>query len=59
LLGLFVLVYLVGEGLIYFFYGREAALMGLICLLGTLVPVGLIVAALAILDWILKRANPD
>ncbi len=59
LLGMFVLVFLVGEGLIYFFYGREAALMGLICLLGALVPVGLIIAALAVMDWIVKRANPD
>ena len=59
LTGLFVLVYLVGDGLIYLFYGREAALMGLTCLLGALLPVGIIIFVLAIMDWIVKRANHE
>lgn len=59
LLGLFLLLFLVGDGLIYVLYGRNAALMGLVCLLGALAPVVLIVIILAIMDWIVKRANPD
>ena len=59
LIGMFLLLFLVGEGLIYFFYGREAALMGFVCLLGALVPVALIVIVLAVMDWIVNRANPD
>jgi hypothetical protein len=59
LLGLFALVFLVGDGLIYFFYGKSAALMGLLCLFGALVPVVIIVIVLAIMDWIVKRANSD
>ena len=59
LLGLFGLVFLVGDGLIYFLYGKNAALMGLLCLLGALAPVVIIVIVLAIMDWIVKRANPD
>jgi TM2 domain-containing membrane protein YozV len=59
LAGLFLLLFLLGDGLIYLFYGRNAALTGLLCLLGALVPVAIIVIVLAILDRIVKHANPD
>jgi hypothetical protein len=59
LVGMFVLAFLVGDGLIYLVYGKNAALMGFLCLLGMLVPVGIIVLVLVIMDWIVKRANPD
>lgn len=54
----FVLLYGVGIALIYFIYGPGAALIGLLCLLGALVPVGLICLALYGIDWIVRRANP-
>ena len=59
LTGLFLLVFLVGDGLIYLFMGRNAALMGLLCLAGALVPVLIVIVILLILDWVVKRANPD
>lgn len=59
LAGLFLLLFLLGDGLIYLFYGRNAALMGLICLLGALIPVAIIVLILFLIDWIVKHAHPD
>ncbi len=57
IVGALLLVFLVGDGLIYLVYGAGAALMGFLCLLGGLVPIILIVAFLALMDWIVKRAN--
>ena len=55
--GAALLLLIVGTGLIYFIYGPAAAVGGLLCLLGALVPIALILLSLAILDWIQKRAN--
>ena len=52
-----LLLFIVGDGLIYLFYGKDAALMGVICLLFGLAPLVLIWLALAGLDWIVKRAD--
>lgn len=54
-LGFILLLFLVGDGLIYLFYGKGAALIGLLCLVGAMVPVALIVAALWAIDWIARR----
>jgi hypothetical protein len=53
----FVLLFGVGLGLIYVIYGPGAAGIGLLCILGGLVPVVLILAALFAIDWISKRAR--
>jgi hypothetical protein len=53
--GLFALAFLVGDGLIYLFYGRNAALMGLVCMAGVLLPMVIIFFILAILDGIVKK----
>jgi multisubunit Na+/H+ antiporter MnhB subunit len=53
----FVLLFVVGLGLIYLIYGPGAAGVGLLCLLGGLVPVALILLAFRGIDWILKRAR--
>ena len=53
------LLLIVGTGLIWWIYGPGAAMMGLLCLLGAAVPIGLIVFSLQILEWIEKRANRD
>ncbi len=55
--GAIALLFIVGDGLIYLVYGKGAAVMGLICLLAGLAPALLILLALALLDWIVKRAN--
>jgi len=40
-------------------YGSGAAVIGLLCLLGGMVPVALVVLVMLLLDWIAKRANRD
>jgi hypothetical protein len=57
--GAFILLFVVGVGLIYLVYGAAAAGMGLACLLAALLPIGLITASLYLMDWISKRARPD
>lgn len=59
IVGGLLLLFIVGGGLIYLFYGPGAALTGVLCLLVGLVPIVLIVLFLWLLDWIVKRANPD
>ncbi len=57
--GAFILLFGLGLGLIYWIYGPGAALIGLLCLLGSLVPIGLILLALYGIDWFVKRGRPD
>jgi hypothetical protein len=59
IVGALFLLFIVGDGLIYVVYGPAAAVTGLLCILGGLVPVGLIVLVLLLLDWITKRANRE
>ena len=59
LAGAFILLFIVGLGLIWLIYGPAAAGMGLTCLLAALVPILLIIAIFAFIDWILKRARPE
>ncbi|HBG73871.1 MAG: hypothetical protein A2X27_09210 [Chloroflexi bacterium GWD2_49_16] len=56
-IGAFILIFLVGDGLIYLIYGSRPALMGLICLLIGLIPVLLIILTITIINWSVKRAN--
>lgn len=53
----FVLLFGVGLGLIYVIYGPGAAGVGLLCLVGGMVPIALILIALLLIDWIAKRAR--
>ena len=57
--GAFLLLFVVGLGLIYLIYGSGAAVTGFLCLLAGLSPLVLIFLALELLDWIQKRANRD
>lgn len=57
--GALLLLFIVGLGLIWWIYGRGAAIMGFVCLLGAFVPIGLIIVLLNLSDWILKRAGRD
>lgn len=57
--GAVLLLFVLGLGLIWWAYGFGAAVLGLMCMLGALVPVGLIVLLLNLSDWILKRAGRD
>jgi len=57
--GAILVLFIIGDGLIYLFYGKSAALMGILCLLGGMVPVVLVLLVLLLFDWIQKRANRD
>ena len=57
--GAMLVLFLVGDGLIYWIYGPYAAMMGVLCLLGGLAPVVLIALLLWIVDLVVKRANRD
>ena len=57
LIGFFVLLFLVGDGLIYWIYGREAAVLGLICILAGTLPLVLIALLLFGIEWFVKRAQ--
>ncbi len=57
ILGGLLLIFIIGDGLIYLFYGRNAAIMGLLCLILGLSPLILIWSVLWGLGWVVKRAN--
>jgi hypothetical protein len=57
--GALILLFIIGDGLIYLIYGAAPAVMGLLCLVGGLVPIALVIAVLFLMEWIAKRANPD
>ena len=57
LLGFIVLLFLVGDGLIYVIYGPGAAWLGALCLLAGLTPLALIALVLWLMEWIVKRTG--
>ena len=57
--GAFLLLFVVGIGLIWLIYGGAAAGMALTCLLAALVPILLILFVFLAIEWILKRARPQ
>ena len=59
LAGFILLLFIIGDGLIYAFYGRQSAIMGLVCILGGIAPLLLIVVVLWGMEWIVKRANRE
>ena len=56
-IGFLLVLFLIGVGLIYLFYGRSAAITGVLCLLAALSPVVLILLALWAIDWIVRRSH--
>ena len=58
-IGGIVLIFLIGDGLIFIIYGTGPGLMGLTCLLIGLIPALLITLVIYFLDWSVKRANRD
>lgn len=57
--GFVVILFVAGLGLVYWLYGPQGALFGLGCLLAGLSPLVLIWLALALVEWISKRANEE
>lgn len=59
IVGAFFLLFVVGLVLIAWLYGPWQALVGLLCLLGALVPIGLVALVLNGIDAIVKRIDKD
>ena len=57
--GAILVLFIVGDGLIYLIYGGGAAMMGILCLLGGMVPVVLVLLVLLLFEWIQKHADRD
>ena len=57
--GALALLFVLGPVLIGLIYGFRAGVMGFLCLLAGLVPIGLIFLLLNLSDWILKRAGRE
>jgi hypothetical protein len=59
IVGGLLLLFVVGLGLIALFYGMSAALVGLLCMLGGLVPIGLVALLMFGLDVIVKKSHKE
>jgi len=59
IVGALLLLFIVGDGLIYLIYGKGPALMGLFCLLVGLMPVALTLLVLLLLEWLAKKAGGE
>lgn len=55
--GTLIILFTVGLGLIWFFYGARAAGMGFLCLIGASVPVLLIIGVIFGMDFFMKRID--
>jgi hypothetical protein len=55
--GALILLFTVGLGLIWLFYGPGAAVRGFLCLLGALLPIVLIAIGLWIVDAMVRRGR--
>ncbi len=54
-----LLLFIVGSGLIYLFYGPGAAGMGVLCMGIGLIPLLLIFLFLWVVEWVTKKANDN
>jgi hypothetical protein len=55
--GFVLILFLVGLGLIYVFYGPASAAFGLVCLVAGLAPLAAIWAILSLIEWLVNRAE--
>jgi hypothetical protein len=59
ILGGFLVLVVVGDGLIYLIYGSSAAITGLLCIGAALLPVLAVAGLMAVLSYIAKKVNKD
>ena len=57
LAGGIIILFVVGDGLIYFIYGKNAAITGLVCLIAGLLPLIIIWIILSLMGWVVKRST--
>lgn len=58
-IGGILILFIVGDGLIFIIYGPGAAVTGLICLGAGMLPILMIMLVILLMDWIVKRANKN
>jgi len=56
-IGALLILFIVGGGLIWWFYGTGAASLGITCLMAGLAPVILITGVFFAAEWIIKHAG--
>lgn len=59
IVGGILILFIVGDGLIYLIYGSGAAATGLLCFGGGMMILLIILLVFWLMDWIVKRANED
>ncbi|MFZ6020003.1 MAG: hypothetical protein ACOYXO_10390 [Chloroflexota bacterium] len=59
IVGGILLLFVGGPGLIALIYSPSAALLGFLCLLGGLAPIGLVALVMFGLDFVVKKINKD
>lgn len=57
LIGFILILFLIGDGLIFLIYGKNAAILGALCLVAGLAPLLLIWLILLAMEWFVKRQN--
>ena len=55
--GFLLILLIVGDGLIYIIWGRDAAVMGIVCILAGLAPVVAVFLILWAMEVIVKKNN--
>lgn len=55
--GTLIILFTVGLGLIWLFYGVRAAGMGFLCLIGASIPVLLVIGVIFGMDFFMKRID--
>lgn len=56
-IGFALIIFLVGDGLIYYFFGQGAAIMGAMCILLGLAPLLLVLLAFLAMDLLIRFLN--
>ena len=53
--GFLLILFVIGDGLIWWLYGREAAVLGMVCLLAGLAPLMLVALFFWLLDLVVQH----
>lgn len=59
IVGAVLILMIVGEGLIYLFYGIGGAITGFLCIGSGIIPILLIVGILSLMEWIVKKNDEN
>jgi hypothetical protein len=59
IIGFFLILYFLGDGLIWYFYGRAPAIFGLLCLVAGTIPILLIAIILWTMERFVKRIDDE